>query len=120
MQSLRTKETETRYIESIKNGLNDEGCFFCDPKRQRLVKKFTNFVMIENDFPYDEVAETCHILFPIRHIKNNELTEVEYQELCEIKNTYMKDQKYDYLLEGVSKLSIPGHVHYHALTLKHK
>lgn len=113
---LRTPETNERYRKAEQAGIN-KTCFFCDPTRQKLVKEFDHFKIIENDFPYDGIAEVSHLLFPKRHIKGHEYTKEEIDELNNIKVGYLHNADYNYLMEGITKSSIPAHVHYHAIRL---
>lgn len=102
------------------SGINGSGCFFCSIDKQTIIAEFTHFRIIKNNFPYDEVAEVHDMIYPKRHILGNELSNEEKDELQTIKGTYCKEQGYQYLFEGITRLSIPSHVHFHLLTLKEK
>ncbi|MDB5204140.1 MAG: hypothetical protein JWP09_168 [Candidatus Taylorbacteria bacterium] len=120
MRTLRTKEGEQKYIDVMKSGLNNNSCFFCDLDKQTIIAEFDNFRIIENNFPYDEVAEIHHMIYPKRHMIGTEMTHQERDELEELKTIYCKERNYQYILEGITKISIPAHVHFHLLTLKDK
>ena len=113
---LRTPETDSKYRDAEKNGINNS-CFFCDESRQQPVKEFNHFKLVENDFPYDAIAEVSHLLFPKRHIREYEYTKEEIDELNDIKTGYLQKADYNYLMEGITKTSIPAHIHYHAIRL---
>jgi diadenosine tetraphosphate (Ap4A) HIT family hydrolase len=120
MRTLRTKDSEERYIEVMQTRTGDEGCLFCTPSRQTVLAEFEHFRIIKNDFPYDEVAEIHHMIYPKRHTLGKDMTEEEKAELQLLKDTYCKEKGYQYILEGITRLSIPSHVHFHLLTLKDK
>ena len=113
---LRTPETNAKYQDAEKNGINNS-CFFCDITRQVIIKEFEHFRLIENGFPYDAIAEVSHILYPKRHIKENEYTQEEINELNNIKTGYLQNADYNYLMQGITRTSIPAHVHYHGIKL---
>lgn len=116
MRELRTDETNNKYKESVKNGLNNT-CFFCEESRQTIIKDSKHWRIVENDFPYDAVAEVSHLIFPKRHIKIDELNDEERTEFKDIKSGYITEAKYDYILEAVAMTSIPNHTHLHLLKL---
>lgn len=117
MRELRTPKTYNKYQEDIKNGLNNT-CFFCEESRQRLVKDFEHWRIVENNYPYDAVAEISHLIFPKRHIKIDELNDEEKAEYKTIKLEYITGMKYDFILEAIAKTSIPNHTHLHLLSLE--
>jgi diadenosine tetraphosphate (Ap4A) HIT family hydrolase len=115
MTTLRSKETEERYKTEIDNGLLENGCALC---KKEALKEFKRWKILLNDFPYDAVAQTHHMLVPKRHLIEKELPEEEREELQSIKDTYLSDH-YDYMVEATHKTkSIPGHFHLHLLLLK--
>ncbi|KND50820.1 MAG: hypothetical protein AB202_00240 [Parcubacteria bacterium C7867-007] len=111
--SLRTKEM----VQSIRdyNAEHPEEkngeCALCT---KEAVETFSHWKITENKFPYDLVATTHHMIMPLRHATETELTMDEWKEYQEIKHS--KLQEYDYLLEGTSKTkSIPAHFHIHLI-----
>lgn len=116
MGELRTPETDEKYRLAVSNGLNDR-CFFCDKSRQTIIKEFAYFTLVKNDYPYDKIAEVSDMLYPNRHVKESGYTTEEINELNEIKINYLHKADYNYLLEGITKSSIPEHAHYHAIKL---
>lgn len=116
MATLRTIETENKYISYKNKGLLSEECSICS---KSAVCAFVYWKIIENSFPYDRVATKHHMLTPLRHIKFVDLTVQELEELTEIKTVYMNSSGYDCILESTSKTqSIPAHYHLHLMVLK--
>ncbi|MBX4192088.1 hypothetical protein KW798_01230 [Candidatus Parcubacteria bacterium] len=115
MSLLRTKEMSDKYQALIAQGGLDHSCVLC---AKTPLKEFTYWKIIPNDFPYDKVAKTHHMLIPKRHSDEKNLTKEENEELWKIKPEYINDQ-YDYILEATSKhKSIPAHFHLHLLVVK--
>jgi hypothetical protein len=115
MKDLRTKKALEKYIKHLKNNKED-GCPFCN--REGL-KTFKYWKVIYNRFPYDRIAKEHHLLVPLRHINEDVLTKKELDELKSIKNGFIKDLKYQYILEGVvGYRSQPNHFHLHLIKLK--
>ncbi len=119
MKELRTPKTYDRYQEDKRNGLNDT-CFFCEGSRQKIVKDFEYWKVVENNYPYDAVADISHLIFPKRHIKKDGLNQEEKNEFEVIRSNFVVESGYDYILEAVAKSSIPNHMHLHLLTLENK
>ncbi|KND49510.1 MAG: hypothetical protein AB203_00315 [Parcubacteria bacterium C7867-008] len=111
--SLRTKEMAEK-IELYKAehaGEVSTGCALCT---KPALETFTYWKITENKFPYDLIASTHHMIMPLRHATETELTMEEWKEYQEIKHS--KLQEYDYIVEGTSKTkSIPAHFHIHLL-----
>ena len=124
MLSLRTNETEAKYAEwKLERGL-EKGCPMCtnEPFKGFIycaaVKEFTYWKIVINDFPYDKVAEKHHMLVPLRHVTEGELTEEEKQELQTIKPTYLNDN-YQFIIEATHKTkSVPEHFHLHLIVVR--
>jgi len=78
------------------------------------IRDFTHWRILLNDFPYDVIAKTHHMIVPKRHVTEHEITQEEWQEYQEIKKDYL--QLYDVLLESTSRMkSIPEHFHIHLI-----
>ena len=74
-----------------------------------------------NNFPYDLIAKEHHMILPLRHVVENDLNKAELAEYKEIKNTYLKDSDYNYILEAAFHTkSQPGHFHLHLIKLIYK
>lgn len=111
MLGFRTKKSEQKYHRNI-----DKECPIC---KRAALKSFENWKVIKNNFPYDRIAKTHDMLVPLRHVDENSLNQKELDEFKEIKNNFIKDSKYHYIIEANSKLkSIPEHFHLHLIILK--
>ncbi len=85
---------------------------------KQALKEFRYWKVTDNSFPYDLIAKAHHMLVPVRHVSESELSEDELSELKEIKYTYANTE-YDYLIEATSKnKSIPTHHHLHLIVGK--
>lgn len=85
-----------------------------------LVKEFEHWVIIENEFPYDAVATTSHMISTKRMVTFDWklLNAEEIVELQKIKEGYIKDN-YDVLWENLPRGStFPAHFHLHLMVLK--
>src|SRR5690349_1325706 len=110
--SARTPETEKRYFEHLAR-TPDGVCPLC---ADDALETFTYWKIMKNDFPYDAIASVHHLLVPIRHVGEQELTQEERAELHSI--TYdVLPFEYGYLRENLGKTrTIPQHFHLHLLT----
>lgn len=112
--TLRTQEGENKYKEYRENGGLNEKCVLCS---KSAIEAFTYWKVISNDFPYDFIAKTHMMIVPLRHIKEEFLTEEEKSEFQKIKENYI--QEYDYIIEATYKAkSIPEHFHLHLIICK--
>ncbi|TSC67729.1 MAG: hypothetical protein G01um101466_651 [Parcubacteria group bacterium Gr01-1014_66] len=115
--TLRTKEGETRYHAYLKHlqEKGDDQCVLC-PKIP--LHSFQFYKIVQNDFPYDRLAETHHMLIPLRHSAESELLKEEKIELQHIKEDYL-DENYHYIIEATNRnKSVPGHFHLHLIVMK--
>jgi predicted nucleic acid-binding OB-fold protein len=116
-QDLRTKKTYDKYMSMIAKGLLDHGCRLCQIKP---IKQFKYWKIINNDYPWDLVAKTNHILVSKRHITYEKLNQVERKEFDVIKAGYI-EKNYGHIVETTNKRkSIPSHFHVHLLVLKNR
>lgn len=118
---LRTKETMERYMRVMKERKEKgiKSTHFIDYDRI-LVKEFKYWVIVENEFPYDAVATTSHMISTKREISLDwkMLNKEEKNEFEEIKNTYLVEH-YDAIWENLPKgQTVPGHFHLHLIVLK--
>ena len=82
------------------------------------LKEFTYWKIVVNDFPYDAIAAIHHMVIPKIHIKEEGLTFEMYQELVQLKNTYLNDH-YNHIIEPLPEnKSIPEHFHLHVVQVK--
>ena len=115
MPSLRTPEGKKKYQEYLKGELAEHACSLCE---KEAVKCFSYWKITENSFPYDLIAKTHHMLIPLRHGREHELSTEELQELKEIKSNNINPE-YDYIIEATPKnKSIPDHFHLHLIVGK--
>lgn len=117
---LRTDETWQKYQNEPKK--NSGECFMCDLDYVVIVKEFNHWVVIENNYPYDTVASTHHLLIPKRHFPFiDNATPDELDELYQLKHQFDKEAFYDCFIENFSVgKSQPQHIHYHLVTWKRR
>jgi len=116
MRLLRTKEGYERYEAYKKKGGLEGGCALCEVDS---VKDFEYWRIIENEFPYDRIAESHDMLVPKRHIKEPEFNEDEKKELLEIKSGEYVSKNYHFIIEATKGIqSIPAHFHLHLTKIK--
>ncbi len=118
---LRTEEGMDRYMEVMKerNEKNIKSDHFVN-YQHLLIKEFKHWVIIENEFPYDAVATTSHLISTKREIALDWslLNKEEWEEFKSIKEEYLKNN-YDAIWENFpSGQTIPGHFHLHLVVLK--
>ena len=82
MGSLRTPEMDQKYRDFVAGGGLDHECRLCAPTP---LKTFTYWKIIKNNFPYDRIARVHDMLVPIRHTREQELSDAELDELSQIK-----------------------------------
>ena len=112
--AFRTRETSEKYRALRSSGTMDSGCALCEASP---IKAFNHWKIIGNNFPYDLIAETHHMIVPLRHVKETEITEEEWAEYQQIKEKDL--QEYGYIIEATNRTkSIPAHFHLHLITSK--
>lgn len=90
-------------------------CYLCSAK---VVKEFMGWKIIENEYPYDTIAGSHHMVTLKRHGTEVTLTPHEKMEFERDIKPYLHRQ-YDMIFENtVRAKSIPGHHHLHMITLK--
>lgn len=108
--TLRKPETEARYEEHQRNKKPGD-CYLC---RAVSLKEFEFWRLLPNEYPYDRIVKTHHLISLRRHADENGLTVPEYNELYSIKHNLRND--YDMLFENTLKRkSIREHFHIHAI-----
>ena len=116
MGTLRTPETEAKYDAVKASGVMQKTCALCDDRT--TLKDFTYWRVVENAFPYDQVAKTHHMAVLKRHAPIEELTANEHAEWEDIKHGYVF-ATYEFIIEPVPKQrSIPAHAHLHFIVAK--
>ena len=112
MASLRTKEGKAKHQEYRNNTPKEHGCPLCN---KPSIDTFKYWKITDNSFPYDLIADKHHMLIPIRHVVEGDLSAEERNEMFEIKKGVV-DAKYDYIIEATDKeKSIPDHFHLHLI-----
>lgn len=117
----RTRETMERYIATMKKR-REEGQIkgsFLDGSH-RIIKEFNHWAIIENEFPYDAIASTSHMIVTKRFVAFDWrlLTPEEEKEINSLKETYLSEH-YEVVWENLPKgQTIPTHFHLHLLVLK--
>jgi hypothetical protein len=115
MAILRSEEVTRKYREHLAEKVCKGECELC---LKTSIERFSLWKIVTNDFPYDKVAQTHHMLTPFRHILESQLTEAELDELQNIKKGCINTH-YDYLLENTwREQSIPNHFHLHLIVTK--
>ncbi len=111
---LRSEAMETAYQAHLAQHASDGTCPLC---AEAPLQTFTHWKQITNHFPYDLVADTHHMIVPLRHTDGADLTQEEWIEYQTLKNTVM--QEYEEILENTTKSkSIPQHFHVHLLIIQ--
>lgn len=114
-RDFRTQKTYDRYMYERTKGLLDHGCRLCQIKP---IKEFKYWKIINNEYPWDLIAKTNHILVSKRHAIYEKLNRAEKNEFDLIKKKYL-EKKYSHLIEVSTKQkSIPNHFHMHLINLK--
>ena len=112
--NLRTDQTHSDYItsRSKRKRRGETDCVLCS---EPSIREFSYWRIVPNDFPYDVIAETHHMLLPKRHIQEiHDMTDEEREELIELQEGI---DGYDSLTKNFPhQQSIPTHFHLHLLT----
>ncbi len=104
-----------RYEEFLKQG-GSGVCYLCKAKP---VKEYKYWKIVENEFPYDEVADINHIVTIKKHKKEEAYTKAEIQEYKKVKEYLHKT--YNTIMENTNGMkSIPEHQHFHLLRIKER
>jgi diadenosine tetraphosphate (Ap4A) HIT family hydrolase len=112
----RTQETHDAYVAVIESGHLTSGCPLC---KSKTLAEFTYWRLVENDFPYDRVAEVHHMIIPMRHTSGEDLSGEEESELSHLLKTDLNTRGYNYFMQSLpSNMSIPAHLHYHLIKAK--
>jgi hypothetical protein len=112
MRGLRTEERERLYAAYRSRGELARECVLCG---KTPLESFRFWKIVENSFPYDQIAETHHMILPFRHIIESELNAEELKELAELKAGSI-NEKYDFIMEPTQKRkTIPKHFHLHLI-----
>ena len=116
MSVTRSEQASAKYKEALKL-LQHGDCFMCD---NTPAAKYEHWCLTPSAYPYDLLAKTHLLLYPVRHVANRtDLTEDEVDELMVILDNIENGDKFDAILENFKKSkSVPGHFHLHLLEYK--
>lgn len=118
---VRTEEEMVRYmkISEERKRLGQKPTHFTN-WQEGLIKEFTHWVIITNEFPYDAIASTSHMISTKREVGFDWdlLTKEEREEYELIKKTYLVEH-YDAIWENLPRGStVAHHFHLHLIVLK--
>lgn len=116
--ALRTRQTWERYQNTPKH---KEGyCFMCQLADVVIIKQFEHWYIIENQYPYDTVAEIHHLLVPRDHIaKAERLTPQCTEEAATIMEAIEAEGFYDCFISNFPVgQSQKQHFHIHLVKWK--
>lgn len=105
----RSPEMSAKYISAMEEGR------VADFLAREPVYSFTHWLVIENEFSYDNISKVHHLIVPKRKTALEiDLTEEERNELIRIKERLSSE--YDIFWENSSKgRSVKDHYHIHLL-----
>jgi len=110
---LRKPETWERYQNAPKYPVG----FLSDPDYVTIVKEFDYWVIVENDYPYDAITDTHHMLVP-RDVYTSfeDVSDAAAEELDAVVREYI-NENYDATMENtMQNRTVPTHIHLHLLT----
>ena len=122
MISPRSKETETKYQEFKKHKIaSGEELETFNLDDEIIVREFTNWLIIENRFPYDNMTSVNHMLIPRRNFSDySEATDAEKAEHETILRLLTKERYYDAIVENFPRSkSVQRHIHMHLVRWKY-
>lgn len=115
MGTLRTKEMEEKYEAYKKQRDSNAPCDLCT---KETLQTFSYWKITDCMFPWDKLAKVQHMIMPLRHVTEQEITQEEWYELNSIKHNFIHDN-YEVIMEATNrKKSIPGHFHLHLIINK--
>ncbi len=115
MGTLRTEEGEKAYAIYLSRGELQTGCKLCE---KPPLQAFSHWKIVQNNFPYDKIASVHHMIVPLRHIGETQLSMEEASELFILKHGYL-NERYEFILEPVQRRkTIPEHFHLHLIVAK--
>jgi len=122
---LRTKETMKKYIQEFEvhkepGKSHNPFRFALENPQGKIIKKFNHWFIMINDFPYDAVAETNHMIVTLREVSFDWklLNKEEKKEFQILRDTYL-NENYDVIYENLpSGQTQSGWFHLHLLKLR--
>ena len=114
-KTLRTIRTQARYERHTAFTL-PKHCYLCSAPP---IRNYKHWKIIENQYPYDEIATMHHMVVSVYHAREAALHNEALEEYARVKNDL--HQEYDVILENTHKQkSIPEHHHLHLLRIKER
>lgn len=85
-----------------------------------IVKKWKLWILVQNEFPYDKIADNHCLLVPLRQFAEDEdMYGTERSELFRIKEEFKQTKDFDAVFENVKhNRTVPDVYHLHALKFK--
>ena len=115
MGELRSEKMLTQYRKRLADIAYTTDCKLC---ALPVLQSFAYWNIVPNEYPYDLLASTHHMIQTKRHSTADELTAEELHELHQIKRGYINDH-YDLITESVTHTSsIPAHHHLHLIVVR--
>lgn len=121
---VRTKATMKKYIEAFEERKKPGKAVnpFEDAKARPeiILREFDHWLIIQNDFPYDAIADVNHMIFPKRSVSFDWklLNEEERNEFQHLRETFLNEH-YDAIYENLPKNQTqPGYFHLLLVKLK--
>jgi len=121
MIDIKRTDAETiRYLKEQQRVRDFTNVHHFDPSHDTVVRSFTHWYIIENNFPYDRVADVHHMLVPYRVFGAlGAATAEELEEYEKILDTLEHEQFYDSLQLNFTKdRSVCAHYHVHLIVWK--
>lgn len=116
MPYFRSDEVDALYKADQETEEFKTTCVLCTAPSLRT---FVHWRLVQNKFPYDLLSSQHHMLLPLRHVDELQLSEEERAEYLQIKYSDEIQHTYDDILESTHRSrSIPPHFHVHLLVLK--
>lgn len=122
MKSPRTPETAKAYKDFKDKRIASAGhTDHLDLSKETTVKEYTNWLIIENRFPYDAMTSVNHMLVPKRTFGDYyKATDQERSEYHEIIQELASEDYYDAIVENFPRSrSLSRHSHIHLVRWKY-
>tara|TARA_B100000745_G_scaffold271168_1_gene198401 strand:+ start:3265 stop:3645 length:381 start_codon:yes stop_codon:yes gene_type:complete len=118
--ALRSKETAEAYLKEQAGRDDFRNNKDYEEDHERILRSFEHWHIIENLYPYDNIAKEHHMLVPKRVFgRMSECTRDEWNEYKYLLNVFEEEGHYDCILENFSRgRSIIRHLHLHLIVYK--
>lgn len=112
---LRSKEI----LEKYKKRKEEDGALEMDLLSLKPVRPFHFWLLVENEYPYDKIAEKHHLLVPRENVSDyHQLSWGAKQELTDVRR-WANGMRYDVLMENMShRRTIKQQFHMHLIKYK--